>query len=187
MSLTEFDILSSDFDYNTISLGALLRKGGSQLVSNDDRDNAGVIAPPPFIYLGSLILVLLLNRKFPAPFLPRRVARTFGGTFLCGGVVLGGWFIRTMRSAGTPVDPREPVSKLVTTGPFRYTRNPGYLGLAMIYSGIAFLANTLWVILLLPATQLVIQRGVIEREERYLEREFGEEYLRYRAQVRRWI
>jgi protein-S-isoprenylcysteine O-methyltransferase Ste14 len=156
-------------------------------VSNDAQDNAGVIAPPPLIYFGSLILVLLLNRKFSAPFLPRGVALIFGGTLLSGGVLLVGWFVRTMRSAGTPLSPREPVSKLITTGPFRYTRNPGYLGLAMIYSGIAFLANTLWVILLLPATLLVIQRGVIEREERYLERKFGEEYLRYKAQVRRWI
>jgi protein-S-isoprenylcysteine O-methyltransferase Ste14 len=120
-------------------------------VSNDDLDNAGVIAPPPLVYLGFLILGLLLNSKFSAPFLPRGVARIFGGTLLSGGVLLVGWFIRTMRSAGTSVDARESVSKLVTTGPFRYTRNPGYLGLAMIYSGIASLANTLWAILLLPA------------------------------------
>ena len=156
-------------------------------MSNDNRDTAGVIAPPPLIYLGSLILGLLLNRKFPAPLLPRGVARIFGGTFLSGGVLLVGWFIRTMRSAGTPVSTREPVSNLVTTGPFRYTRNPGYLGLAMIYSGISFLANTRWAVLFLPATLLVIQRGVIEREEQYLERKFGEEYLRYKEQVRRWI
>jgi protein-S-isoprenylcysteine O-methyltransferase Ste14 len=72
-------------------------------------------------------------------------------------------------------------------GPFRHTRNPGYLSLTMIYAGLASLANALWAILLLPAALLVIQRGVIEREERYLERRFGEEYLRYKARVRRWI
>jgi protein-S-isoprenylcysteine O-methyltransferase Ste14 len=59
--------------------------------------------------------------------------------------------------------------------------------MAMIYTGLALLANALWAILLLPVALLVIQRGVIEREERYLERKFGEEYLRYKAQVRRWI
>ena len=92
-----------------------------------------------------------------------------------------------MRRADTPISPEEPVSSLVTDGPFRYTRNPGYLGIAMTYAGLASLANALWAILLLPATLFVIQRGVIEREERYLERKFGEEYLRYKARVRRWI
>jgi protein-S-isoprenylcysteine O-methyltransferase Ste14 len=79
------------------------------------------------------------------------------------------------------------VSNLVTDGPFRYTRNPAYLSMAMIYAGISSLANALWAMLLLPATLLVIQRGVIEREERYLERKFGDEYLRYKAGVRRWV
>jgi protein-S-isoprenylcysteine O-methyltransferase Ste14 len=92
-----------------------------------------------------------------------------------------------MRQADTPTNPYKPVEHIATEGPFRYTRNPGYLALAMIYTGIASFANALWAILLLPGALLVIQRGVIEREERYLERKFGEEYLRYKARVRRWI
>jgi len=98
-----------------------------------------------------------------------------------------GWFFRTMRRADTPVDPREPVSRLVTAGPFRYTRNPAYLAMTMIYGGITSLANSLPPILLLPTALLAMRRGVIEREERYLEDRFGEEYLRYKSRVRRWI
>ena len=153
----------------------------------DERDNAGVVAPPPLIYAGPLLLGLLLNRKSGVPFLPRAVARFLGWSLLGGGVLLMGWFLRTMRRADTPVDPREPVSRLVTTGPFRYTRNPAYLALTMIYTGVASLANALSCMLLLPAVVLVMQRGVIEREESYLEDRFGEDYLRYKAQVRRWI
>ncbi len=153
----------------------------------DEQDNAGVVAPPPLIYLGPLVLGLLLNRKFPVPFLPRRMARILGLSLLGGGVLLVSWFVWTMRRADTPIDPRKPVSRLVVEGPFRYTRNPSYLSVAMIYAGLASLANALWAILLLPAALIVIQRGVIEREERYLERKFGEEYLRYKARVRRWI
>ena len=153
----------------------------------DERDNAGVVAPPPLIYAGPLILGLLLNRKFTAPFLPRGVARVLGWPLLGGGMLLMGWFFRTMRRADTPIDPREPVSRLVTTGPFRYTRNPAYLAMTMIYGGITSLANALPSILFLPAVLLVMRRGVIEREERYLEDRFGEEYLRYKARVRRWI
>jgi protein-S-isoprenylcysteine O-methyltransferase Ste14 len=156
-------------------------------VTDDERDNAGVVAPPPLIYLGPLVVGLLLNRRLSIPFLPHSMARALGWPLLAGGVSLMGWFFFTMRRAGTPMDPREPVSNLATDGPFRYTRNPGYLSMAMIYAGISSLANAFSSILLLPAALLVIQRGVIEREERYLERKFGEEYLRYKDQVRRWI
>lgn len=156
-------------------------------MSNDERDDPGIVVPPPLIYLGPLVLGLLLNRKFPIPFLPRRMTRILGLPLLGGWVLLGGWFFRTMRRAGAPIRTDKPVSRLTTDGPFRYTRNPGYLSLAMLYTGVASLANALWAILLLPALLLVIQRGVIEREEHYLEHKFGEEYLRYKARVRRWI
>jgi len=95
--------------------------------------------------------------------------------------------MRTIEKAGTPIRTDRPVERLVTDGPFRYTRNPGYLGLAMLYAGIAVLRNSLWAILLLPVVLYVIQREVIGREERYLERTFGEEYLAYKARVRRWV
>jgi protein-S-isoprenylcysteine O-methyltransferase Ste14 len=163
------------------------RRKEDERMTDEDRDNAGVVAPPPLIYLGPLVLGLLLNRKLSVPFLPRGVARALGWPLLAGGVSLMSWFVFTMRRADTPIDPREPVSNLATDGPFRYTRNPAYLSMAMIYAGISSLANALWAILLLPATLLVIQRGVIEREERYLERKFGEEYLGYKGRVRRWI
>ncbi len=156
-------------------------------MSSDEQDKAGVVAPPPLIYLGPLIFGLLLNRRLQIPFLPRRMARSLGWPLLGGGVLLIGWFEWAMRQARTPANPYKPVSHMVTQGPFHYTRNPAYLSMTMIYTGIASLANALWAILLLPVALLVIQRGVIEREERYLERKFGEEYLRYKARVRRWI
>ena len=155
-------------------------------MSSDEQDKAGIVAPPPLIYLAALVSGLLLNRRFSITFLPRKIACSLGWPLLGGGVLLLGWFEWTLRHAGTPASPYKPVSHIVTGGSFRYTRNPGYLSMTMIYTGIASLANALWAILLLPVALLVIQRGVIEREERYLERKFGEEYLRYKAQVRRW-
>jgi len=92
-----------------------------------------------------------------------------------------------MRRTDTPIDPRKSVSKLVSDGPFRYTRNPAYLSLTMIYAGVTTLRNALWPILLLPLVMYVIQRDQIEREEQYLERIFGEEYLTYKTSVRRWV
>ena len=149
--------------------------------------------PPPLAYGVPLVLGLLLNRKAPVPFLPSsRAGRLLGGTLLGGGVLLVVWFALCLRRAGTPLigEPfvdAKPVSTLVTGGPFRYSRNPAYLGAAMIYAGLASLANALWAILLLPAALFVMQRSVIEREERYLERIFGEKYLSYKANVRRWV
>jgi protein-S-isoprenylcysteine O-methyltransferase Ste14 len=100
-------------------------------------------------------------------------------------MALAAWFIRSMRSADTTLDVNKPVSTLVQHGPFRYSRNPGYLSLTMIYAGIAILRNALWAILFLPLLLLVTQRELIEREERYLERTFGEEYLVYKRRVHR--
>jgi protein-S-isoprenylcysteine O-methyltransferase Ste14 len=92
-----------------------------------------------------------------------------------------------MRGADTTIRTDKPVSSLIQDGPFRYSRNPGYVALTMLYAGIAVRRNALWAILLLPVVVYVIQREVIVREERYLERTFGEEYLNYKAQVRRWV
>jgi protein-S-isoprenylcysteine O-methyltransferase Ste14 len=132
-------------------------------------------------------LGLLLDRKAHVPLLPRGAARSLGWPLLGGGVLLSRWFLRTMRKADAPVRTDRPVPRLTTEGPFRYTRNPGYLSMAMIYAGIAVLRNALWAILFLPLVLYMTQREVIGREERYLERTFGEEYLTYKAQVRRWV
>ena len=159
-------------------------------MSDDSRgtpDNPGVIAPPPLIYAGALAIGLLANRLYPVSFLPRGLTRMLGWPLIVGGLVIGSLGIREMKRAGTNVDPREPTTAIVTEGPYRFTRNPLYLCLTLVYAGISALANALWAILLLPAVLAVMRRGVIEREERYLERKFGDEYLNYKTRVRRWI
>src|SRR5215207_2801936 len=153
----------------------------------DDQDNPGGRVPPPLTYLLTLLLGLVLNKRFHVPFLPQGAARVLGWLLVGGGMALATWFIRTMRGADTTLVLNKPVSSLVQDGPFRYSRNPGYLSLAMIYAGIAILRNALWAIVFLPLLVLVTQRELIEREERYLERTFGEEYLVYKRRVRRWV
>jgi protein-S-isoprenylcysteine O-methyltransferase Ste14 len=153
----------------------------------DEQDNPGIWVPPPLLYLLALLLGLVLDRRAHIPFLPRGVARSLGWPLVGGGMTLAAWFIRTMRGADTTIRTDKPVSSLVQDGPFRYSRNPGYVALTMIYAGIAVRRNALWAILLLPVVVYVIQREVIGREERYLERTFGEEYVNYKVQVRRWI
>src|SRR3712207_9242960 len=98
-------------------------KGGRMV--DDERDTPGFLLPPPLTYLLTLVLGLVLDRRSHVPFLPRGVARILGWPLLGGGVLLNGWFNLTMRRADTPIDPRKPVSKLITEGPFRYTRKIG--------------------------------------------------------------
>ena len=153
----------------------------------DERDNPGINVPPPLIYVAPLILGLVLDRRRHFPFLPRGMARALGLALLGGGAVLNAWFLRTIRKADVPIRTDKPVPRLTTEGPFRYSRNPSYLALAVIYTAIAVLRNSLWAMLLLPLVVMVMQREVIGREERYLERTFGEEYLAYKGKVRRWV
>ena len=157
----------------------------------DDRknnaDNPGVISPPPFIYAGALAAGLLANRRFRFPFLPRPLARTLGPLLILCGLAVGLLGSRGLSRSGTNVDPYKPATTIVTGGPYRFTRNPIYVGFTLMYLGISAWANALLPILLLPLVQQLMRRGVIEREERYLERKFGDEYLRYKERVRRWI
>jgi protein-S-isoprenylcysteine O-methyltransferase Ste14 len=153
----------------------------------DEQDNPGIKVPPPLIYMVPLVLGLILDRRRHIPYLPRGAARGLGWALLGGGTVLNAWFLRMIRKTDVPIRTDKPVPRLTTEGPFRYSRNPSYLALAMIYAGVACLRDSMWAMLLLPLVVVLIQREVIVREERYLERTFGEEYLVYKGRVRRWI
>jgi len=145
-----------------------------------------VIAPPPLLYLIPLVAGLLLDRRLPLPRLPRGV-RLSGLPLLAGGLGLLGGFVAAMFRARTPIDVREAPTALVETGPFAYTRNPGYVGMALTYTGISLLAGSRLSLLFLPAALLAIDRGVIRREELYLEQRFGETYRDYSTRVGRWL
>jgi protein-S-isoprenylcysteine O-methyltransferase Ste14 len=151
------------------------------------RDSPGVLAPPPLIYLAGLGAGLLLDALLSSASLPAAVRWPVGALLVVGGFSLMATFVGAFRRAQTNVDPWKPTTAIVTDGPYRFTRNPGYLGMAVVFGGIAVLADAPWAFLLLPPTAAVIDRGVIAREERYLEGKFGEEYLAYKARARRWL
>jgi len=123
----------------------------------------------------------------PEPLLPSRAAHVTGGVLIGLAVALAVWGRRAMARADTDPNPRHPATALVVDGPFRHSRNPLYISLTVFYVGLTLAVNTLWPLVLLPIVLVVIQRGVVEREERYLERKFGEAYRIYRARVRRWV
>jgi protein-S-isoprenylcysteine O-methyltransferase Ste14 len=116
-----------------------------------------------------------------------RLALLVGFIFVGLGFALGALAARRFRLAGTHLDPGRPSSQLVVTGPYRYTRNPIYIGLVLVYFGLAIALTSVWVLLLLIPVLLILQRGVVAREEAYLERKFGDSYRKYRSRVPRWL
>lgn len=151
-----------------------------------DGDNAGVRVPPPLIYVAAFLVALLLNWLLPLAALPA-FRRTAALVFLLPGVLLMIWSNVLFRRAHTSLVPVKPSNALVVQGAYRLTRNPMYLGLLCVYFAAALWFNVLWALILLPVLVVAMQRMVIVKEERYLERRFGDSYRQYRAQVRRWI
>jgi len=152
-----------------------------------DRDTPGVIAPPPAIALAHLLAGLGLDALWPAPFLPAAAQWALGAALILPGAALALWCVWLFRRSRTAVEPWRPSTALVTEGPYRWSRNPIYVGLVAVFLGTACAVDSLWLLALAPLLVLALDRGVIAREEPYLERRFGEGYRTYCDHVRRWL
>lgn len=152
-----------------------------------DVANLGLIRPP-FVYLGTICLGLLVHYLFwPVQLLPASIHMPVGIIVALFAVALFVFAVRTFRKSDTPVPGNRPTSTIVHTGPYRFSRNPVYLAFTFLQAGLAICVNSLAVLLtLLPALALMAL-VVIPREERYLEARFPSEYLPYKRTVRRWL
>ncbi len=156
-------------------------------MNDADKDNPEVIAVPPLIYLAFLLVGLALDYLWPVAVVPNGIQYIAGFAFFTLSGIIIVFTLLQFRKAHTNFSPSKPTTSLITGGPFRFSRNPSYLSLSLLYVGIGIAADNLWVLGLLVPTLALMHYGVIFREERYLERKFGEEYLRYKASVRRWL
>lgn len=154
----------------------------------DTTDTAQVIIRPPLAWALAVIAGLALNWLMPLPFVPAAVsARWLGGAVFVLALALFAWAITTIIRAGSNVPTNMPTTSIVDTGPYRFTRNPIYLGMTLGLVGLAIAFDSLWLLVMLVPFLVAIRYGVVAREEEYLERKFGEVYRRYRARVRRWL
>jgi protein-S-isoprenylcysteine O-methyltransferase Ste14 len=155
------------------------------------KDTPGVIAPPPLIFLGFLIVGFALDALLPLPLPPTgidsKLSWTVGAVLILMGLLTITLGIRNFTRAGTPVPTRDPTRALVTTGIHARSRNPIYVAMFLIYVGAGLLANTAWIFVLLVPLALIIRYGVVAREEVYLARKFGDAYRAYKSRVRRWL
>jgi protein-S-isoprenylcysteine O-methyltransferase Ste14 len=154
----------------------------------DDKATSGVRFPPPLYFLIPLLLSVATEKLLPAqPLLSPLVAAGIGAALIALGIAFAVSGAVTQKRAGTTPVPIKPTTALVTGGPYRFTRNPMYLGMTFAYVGVAVWTQAVWAFVYLPIILLAIRRLVIAREESYLTEKFGDAYLRYCSQVRRWI
>ena len=152
----------------------------------------GVYFPPPFLFAGGMLLAWLIESRIrrlsviPQSISPI-VSRSLGYLLVLAGLMIAAWGLLTFKRAHTAIIPHKPASSLVDTGPYRFTRNPMYTGMTLLYLGLAVVFNFGWAFLLLPVVLFLLHRFVISREERYLSEAFGNTYDEYRARVKRWV
>lgn len=152
------------------------------------RDNPGLPLPPPAIFAIVLALSFVLDPLFPLRFLSREAFWQAGMGFVLAlaavGIAL--WALGEFRRAETHVDPRKPVTHVVTTGPYGLLRNPMYVGFLLLQAGASLVLSLEWGLLLVPVLWLGLHMLAVGREERYLSAKFGKVYEDYRGRVRRW-
>jgi protein-S-isoprenylcysteine O-methyltransferase Ste14 len=155
---------------------------------NAGPDRTGIVVPPPLLFAVPLLAGWLVNRRWPGSLTGGSTATVVAGVLLIAlgtAIALAG--VRRFRKAGTTVLPFGGTSELVTSGVYRFTRNPMYLGMTLAYVGFALLLNSVWCVLFLPVALMSVYVLAVRPEERYLSQKFGDQYTRYRARVRRWI
>jgi protein-S-isoprenylcysteine O-methyltransferase Ste14 len=148
--------------------------------------NLGLVRPP-LVYLIALIAGIVMQMVMPIPFLTRTLAMPLGALLVVIAMALFSYSVAKFRGAGTPVPARKPTTTIVRTGPYRFSRNPIYLAFSLFQLGIAIWIDSVWLLGTLVGAVALMHYVVIPREEQYLEREFGAQYLDYKASVRRWL
>jgi protein-S-isoprenylcysteine O-methyltransferase Ste14 len=150
-------------------------------------DNPGVIAFPPLIWLVNAVISVLVHLVLRLPIMRYGISLVCGIVLIILAPTLALSALITMKSAGTNVDPAKPALTIVRGGPFRFTRNPMYLALCLVQVAVGFFLNDWITLFFVVPLALILHYGVVLREERYLTAKFGEPYLRYKREVRRWI
>ena len=146
-----------------------------------------VIAKPPAIYFISILAGILLQIIYSLPILPFFGLRVVGLLLIGLGLGLSIWGDREFKRHDTAVNPDQPPTILVTTGLYRFSRNPMYVGLTLLQLGLALTLNSWWLVLTLVPALIMMSRGVIDREEQFLAAKFGKRYIDYKNSVRRWL
>jgi protein-S-isoprenylcysteine O-methyltransferase Ste14 len=153
----------------------------------NEPDASGVRVPPPLFYVAGFLIGLALELAFPIDGPPAVLGICGAAICVALWLALDGAAMLSFRRAGTSMIPLNPTTALVTTGPYKFTRNPMYLGMAFLYIALALALGVIWALIVLPFVIAAVDQLVIALEEGYLVRKFGDPYCEYMARVRRWL
>ena len=154
---------------------------------DQDRPNISPMVHPPVVALMFIVIAYFLGRFAPLPFSPPPILRYMGLVLSFVGFLLGIGAFLEFRKARTTLDPHGSAKQLVTSGIYRFTRNPIYLGFLLMVIGLPLNSGLYWGIVLAPFYVFMMNRLIIQHEESYLERKFGKTFTGYTSRVRRWL
>lgn len=154
------------------------------MVSDDNKEHVPL---PPLIYLAGVMLGWGIHSLMPVRVLPDVWQQPVGGVLIVLGLIVAFLSVVTLYRAGTSPLHERPTTRIVPGGVFAWSRNPIYLGMLLICVGLAVFFDTVWVLGGTVLAVLIIHHVVIAREEAFLEVKFGQTYLDYKRQVRRWV
>jgi protein-S-isoprenylcysteine O-methyltransferase Ste14 len=168
---------------------------GTNSVAQDDSgpEIAGVIARPILMFPAALLLGFAVEHLLRLPFPISRIgimhwiSAAIAGSLILIGIALFAAGARGFSRAATPLPTNQSARALVTTGIYRWTRNPIYLAFFLVYGGVGIVVRSPWILILALPLAVIMRYGVVAREETYLEGKFGETYRAYKAGVRRWF
>lgn len=156
---------------------------------NDPDRGPDISFPPPLLFAGGFLVGWVIGRIWPlwaaSPVNP--IIEVTGAVIAGAGLAIVAWAMSTFALSRTAIMPNRSASTLVTHGPYRYSRNPMYVAMTLLYTGLALTTRIWWALPVLPIVLVVLSRAVVAREERYLGTAFGEAYAQYMQRVRRWI
>ncbi|MDQ3571887.1 MAG: isoprenylcysteine carboxylmethyltransferase family protein [Actinomycetota bacterium] len=156
-------------------------------MSGSDTETSGVKVPPPLYFVAGFLASVGLEAAMPIDRPPLPITLLGAAIGIAGWLALDGAAMLSFIRARTSMIPMKPSSALVRTGPYRFTRNPMYVGMAALYLGLAFALGFIWPLIVLPLVLVAIDRLVIAKEEAYLARRFEQPYRDYMERVRRWL
>ena len=153
----------------------------------EDNDSSGVTIPPPGLYFVCMLVGIGLNYFWPLSFFAQSIYGAVGYIIIALSILLFGLTLRAFSKSKTSTDYRKPTVKVISSGPFHFSRHPVYLSLTMLNIGVAFVMDSFWIIIMTIPAVLIIHYAVILREEAYMIKKLGDECRRYMSSVRCWI
>jgi protein-S-isoprenylcysteine O-methyltransferase Ste14 len=154
---------------------------------SEPKDHADVKIHPPILLLLHLFAVILLNKFLPLFLVFPKILEWIGYVLVLVGLGLAFNAVSRFMRAHTTVDPHGSVNTIVTSGPYRFSRNPIYLGFVCMLIDFPFIFRIYWGLILSPLFIVLMNMLVIQHEEAYLEKKFGDEYTSFKSRVRRWL